>query len=103
MQTHHIIERNGKKTERVGIAQHRLVRKGKLANVFERLDIARHHSQFPHLLAIPRHTLVGPRNPSPELCKLQGADLFARHRFDLGLEHRGDQQRTGQVLDSDTE
>ena len=89
-QAHHIIERNGEKTERISIAQHRLVREGKLADVFERLDIARHHSQFSHLLAIPWHALVGPRNLVLELSKLQGADLFARHRFDLGLEHRGD-------------
>ena len=90
MQAHHIIERNGEEAERIGIAQHRLVRKGKLADVFERLNIARHHPQFPHLLAIPRHTLVGPCNLILELSKLQGANLFARHRFDLGLEHRGD-------------
>ena len=90
MQAHHIIKRNSKETERIGITQHRFIREGKLADIFERLDIARHHSKLSHLLAIPRHALISPRNLILELGKLQRTDLFTRHRFDLGLEHRGD-------------
>ena len=82
-----LVERLGEKPIGERLAQRVLIGEGKLADIFERLDVLGRNAHLVHLVAIPRHVLVGVGNLSDQLLKLDRADALAARGFHGAVEH----------------
>ena len=81
------VERLGEKPIGKRLAQRVLIGEGKLADIFERLDVLGPHAHLVHLVAIPRHVLVGVGNLRDQLLKLDCADALAARGLHGAVEH----------------
>ena len=82
-----LVERLGEKPIGERLAQRVLIGEGKLADIFERLDVLGPHAHLIHLIAIPRHVLVGVGNLRDQLLKLDCADALAARGLHGAVEH----------------
>ena len=81
------VERLGEKPIGKRLTQRVLISEGKLANIFKRLDVLGLHAHLVHLVAIPRHVLIGVGDLRNQLLELDRTNALTARSFHGAVEH----------------
>ena len=82
-----LVERLGEKPVGERLTQRVLIGEGKLTNIFKRLDVLGLHAHLVHLVAIPRHVLIGVGDLRNQLLELDRTNALTARSFHGAVEH----------------